>query len=156
MGSHAEMIAQYAAGPAVLRKAVAGLTPEQLKARPVAGKWSTLEVVAHIADFEPVLADRMFRVISHERPLLLVADENFFHATLSPNTRDLEEELALIEATRKKTVRVLNTLADEVFNRMGVHSFKGLVPLSAIVTGATHHIENHVKFIEEKRKALGV
>lgn len=156
MSANAELIANYAAGPAALRKAVAGMTAAQLTAKPVPGRWSTLEVVAHIADFEPVLADRMMRVISHERPLLLVADENLFHATLSPNARDLEEELALIEATRTKTVRILKTLSDDVFNRMGIHSFKGLVPLSAIVTGAAHHIENHIKFIEEKRTAMGV
>ena len=156
MSTNAELIAQYAAGPAALRQAVAGLTPEQLKSRPVPGKWSTLEVVAHLADFEPVLADRMMRVISHERALLLVADENLFHATLSPNARDLEEELTLIEATRKKMTRLLKALPDEAFNRMGVHTFKGLVPLSGIVSGAVHHIDHHAKFIAEKRTALGV
>ena len=47
-----ELIERYAAGSQRLREAVAGLTPEQLASRPIAGKWSTLEVVAHLADFE--------------------------------------------------------------------------------------------------------
>ncbi|WP_020473169.1 DinB family protein [Zavarzinella formosa] len=156
MGSHTEQIEHYLAGPAALRKAIAGMTPEQLKARPVAGRWSTLEVVVHIADFEPIISDRMMRVISHERPLLLVADENLFNAALHPHERVLEDELALIEATRKKMATVLRSLADEVYNRVGIHTFKGLVPLSSILTGATGHIEHHLKFIEEKRKALGI
>lgn len=156
MSSHAEQIEHYLAGPAALRKAIAGMTPEQLKARPVAGKWSTLEVVAHIADFEPILADRMMRVISHERPLLLVADENLFNAALFPHSRDVEEELVSIEVTRKKLARILKLLPDEVFNRVGIHSFKGLVTLASILTGASGHVDHHVKFIEEKRKALGI
>ena len=58
MATLTQLIDDILAGPAVLRKAVAGMTREQLLARPVPGKWSTLEVVAHLADFDPILADR--------------------------------------------------------------------------------------------------
>ena len=47
----------------MLREAVAGLSTEQVRARPVPGKWSTLEVVCHLADFEPIYADRMKLVV---------------------------------------------------------------------------------------------
>src|SRR6476661_7661684 len=93
---------QYLAGTDALRKAVRGLSREQLTARPVPGRWSTLEVVAHIADFEPILAERMMRVVSHERPLLMVADEILFAATLDYHGRDLEEELAAVEVTPRR------------------------------------------------------
>ncbi|HJZ93494.1 MAG TPA: DinB family protein [Gemmataceae bacterium] len=150
------LIDQYLAGSDTLRKAVRGMTRDQLVARPVKGKWSTLEVVAHIADFEPILADRMMRVISHERPLLLVADENLFAATLNYHGRDVDEELAVIDVTRKKTARILRSLGPEAAKRVGIHSFKGLVSLEAVLTSAVNHIPHHVAFIEEKRKALGV
>src|SRR3954467_8226626 len=93
------LIEQYQAGVDTLRKAVRGLSRDQLTARPIPGKGSPLEVVAHIADFEPILAERMMRVVSHERPLLMVADENLFAATLDYHGRDVEEELAAIEVT---------------------------------------------------------
>ena len=54
-------IDDYLSGPALLRQAVAGMTQEQLVARPVPGKWSTLEVICHLADFEIVYADRINR-----------------------------------------------------------------------------------------------
>ena len=38
MGSHADHIAPYLAAPAALRKAVAGMTAEQLRARPIDGR----------------------------------------------------------------------------------------------------------------------
>lgn len=153
--SFAALIDQYVAGTEALRKSVKGLSREQLIARPIAGKWSTLEVVAHLADFEPVFAIRMMRVISHERPLLGVSDENLFAATLHYQERVVEEELALIDVTRKKMARILRLLPAEAANRMGVHAFKGLVSLEGILTSAINHIPHHIPFIEEKRKALG-
>src|SRR5436309_13468859 len=90
MSTISTLIEQYLDGPKQLRQAVAGMSAEQAKARPVAGKWSTLEVVAHLADFDPILADRMKRVIAEDRPMLVGADENKFAAALAYMDRDLE------------------------------------------------------------------
>src|SRR5438046_511540 len=85
-----ELADQFLAGAAALRKAVAGMTREQLTARPIAGKWSTLEVVCHIADFDPVLVDRMKRIIAlGDVPLLLVADENLYQKAFNYHERDV-------------------------------------------------------------------
>ena len=59
---YAQLIDDYLAGPQMLRAAVAGMTAEQLDARPIPGKWSTRQVLCHIADSEPVYLDRMKRV----------------------------------------------------------------------------------------------
>lgn len=155
MPSIPELIDSYAQGPAQLRRAVAGLTREQLLARPVPGKWSTLEVVAHLSDFEPILAERMKRVITHDRPPLLAADENLFAARLAYHDRDLEEELRIVELTRSQMARVLRSLPAEAFARVGVHSEKGERTLEQLLTVATNHIPHHLPFIAEKRKALG-
>ena len=156
MPTPSEQIAAYLAGPAKLRAAVAGLTREQLTARPVPGKWSVLEVVAHIADFEPVYADRIRRVIALDRPLLLVADENEYVTRLGYHDRDLEEELAMIEATRRATARVLTNAPAEAWQRCGIHSYKGLQTLEQVVGAITNHIPHHLAFVADKRKALGV
>ena len=151
-----ELIQNYLAGVEALKKAIAGMSAEQLKARPVAGKWSTLEVVAHLADFEPILADRMKRIIALDKPLLLGANENQFAAALAYHERDTAEELALIEATRKQMAHILEKLPPEAFQRQGVHSERGLLTLEQILTGAVRHIPHHIPFIQEKRTALGV
>jgi hypothetical protein len=84
----------------------------------------------------------------------MVADENLFAATLDYHGRDVEEELGLIEATRRRMARVLRKLPPEAINRVGIHSFKGLVSLEGLLTSAVNHIPHHVAFIEEKRRAL--
>src|SRR6478735_6074714 len=112
-----DLITQYLRGPVQLRLAVYDMTPEQVRARPVAGKWSTQEVVCHLVDFDPILADRMKRVIAMDRPVLTGADENAFAATLAYHSRDLEEELGLLERTRSQMARILRTLPDSALAR---------------------------------------
>lgn len=148
------LISAYLAGVQQLKDSVKGLTREQLQARPIAGKWSTLEVVAHIADFEPVYADRFQRVAALKKPLLLAADENDLLAKLDYQNRDIEQELQFIEVIRTRMAALLSRLPAEAFTRQGVHSEKGLVTLEQLLQSAVNHIPHHIKFIEEKRKVL--
>ncbi|WP_425614891.1 DinB family protein [Anatilimnocola sp. NA78] len=154
--STAELIEKYQAGPAQLRSAVAGITREQLLARPIAGKWSVLEVVAHLADFEPIFADRAKRIIATENPPLPSGDENLFAQHLAYHERDIEEELQLIEACRGQMVKILKTLPASAFQRTGVHSEIGPLTLERVLGYVTNHLPHHLPFILEKRRALGV
>ena len=156
MSKFAPLIDEYLKGPQLLRKAVSGMSCEQLTARPIAGKWSTLEVVCHLADFDPILADRMKRVIAEDKPALLGADENRFAASLAYHERDLEEELAIVERTRGQMARILRTLKPEALARVGVHNERGPLTLEGLLTSAINHLPHHVKFVTYKRKALGL
>ena len=52
--------------------------------------------------------------------------------------------------------RILRTLPDEALKRPGVHNERGPQTLESLLTAITAHIPHHVKFIHEKRKALGI
>ena len=156
MPTMSKLVDDYLAGPQTLRQAVAGMTHEQLIARPVRGKWSTLEVVCHLVDSDQAWIHRMKRVIAEEKPLLIGYDESRFAEALAYHDRDLEEELTIIERTRQQLARILRTLPDEALARIGVHNERGPRTLEQLLVGATNHIPHHVKFIEEKRRALGL
>lgn len=156
MSALTPLIEKYLDGPRQLRQAVAGLSREQTLARPIAGKWSVLEVVAHLADFDPILADRMKRVIAEDSPSLVGADENRFAAALAYHERDLQEELTIIEATRSQLARILRQLPNSALERVGIHTERGPRTLEQLLTTATAHIPHHVKFLQEKRQALGL
>ena len=151
-----ELIDAYLGGIDTLQRAVAGMTREQALSRPVAGKWSTLEVVAHLADFEPIFADRIKRILALERPLLVAADDQPFAKSLTYHERDLQAEVALIALTRQQLSRILRAKPTEDLQRPGVHSHAGLLTVEQILTQATRHIPHHVSFILEKKKALGL
>src|SRR4051812_35540335 len=150
------LINDYAAGPQLLREAVRGMSRDQLLARPVPGKWSTLEVVCHIADFDIVGADRIKRVIAQNEPTLPDGDEKAFADALRYHDRELEEELQIIGAIRASTTRILRTLKDDDFARIGTHTAAGPLTLAQLVERMAKHIRHHVGFIQEKRKALGI
>ena len=151
---YAQLIGGYCAGPQMLRAAVAGMTAEQLDARPIPGKWSTKQVICHIADFEPVYVDRMKRVIAENEPTLLSGDPDLFAARLAYDQRDVAVELDFIEAARKHMEPILRSLRPEDFLRKGNHSEAGPITLEKLLTNITNHIPHHVKFIDEKRAAL--
>jgi uncharacterized damage-inducible protein DinB len=152
--SPSELIEDYEAGPELLRSAVTGLTREELLAHPVAGKWSTLEVVCHVCDSEQFFADRMKRTLALHRPLLVAADPQAYPEAVRYHDRDLEEELTLVTLTRRQLARVLKLVSDGAWQRTGVHTEGGLVTLRQLILHATRHLKHHVGFIEEKRRAL--
>lgn len=154
--SNSQLIDEYTRGPKLLREAVAGMTCEQLTAQPIAGKWSTLQVIAHLADFEPVYGDRMKRILAENEPTLFGGDPDKFAAKLAYQERNLETELCLIECVRKQMATILRTVADSDFQRVGRHSEAGPLTLRTFLERITGHIPHHLPFIMEKRRSLGV
>jgi uncharacterized damage-inducible protein DinB len=151
-----DLISAYEKGIEELRVAVAGMTGEQLRSRPVAGKWSTLEVACHIADCEQFFADRMKRTVAMDRPLLLGADGFRYPEPLRYQEHDLEQELDLVAVTRRQMARTLRLVAHDDWHRTAVHSETGLVTLRQLLLHAINHLRHHLRFVAEKRAALGL
>jgi hypothetical protein len=151
-----ELIEEYLAGPVALRRAVAGMSREQLLARPVAGKWSTLEVLCHLADSEQAWVHRMKRVIAEDRPLLIGYDESKFAAALAYHEHDPEEELLLVERSRRQMAAILRRVPANALSRAGVHSERGLCTLEEMLRIEIAHIPHHLKFVADKRRMLGL
>jgi uncharacterized damage-inducible protein DinB len=149
-----ELLAAYAQGIDELRSAVAGMSQEQVLARPIPGKWSTQEVVSHIADTEIYYTDRIERTIALERPLLIGVDERPYPERLNYQAFDLSEQLDLFTALRRHIVRILQMQPSEAWQRTAIHSETGLVTLRQLVLQAVRHVQHHLTFIAEKRAAL--
>ncbi|MCA9215940.1 MAG: DinB family protein [Planctomycetales bacterium] len=150
------LIDDYAAGPERLRQAISGMSDEQLDAKPIPGTWSTRQVVCHVADFEPIYADRMKRVIAEDEPTFFGGDPDVFASRLAYAERDVDEELNVIDATRRQLTRILTILSAEDFQRNGNHFEDGPLSLETLLSRITGHVPHHVNFIEAKRDALGL
>ena len=150
-----ELIEQYAHGGEKIRRAVAGLTPEELRARPGPGAWSALEVVIHLADSDAISIDRMKRILSEDEPPLLYADETAYVERLHTHEQDLEDALLLFEVGRRQWGRVLRRLPEEAFLRTGTHNRRGKVTLGGMVASYVKHVDEHLEFVAGKRANLG-
>ena len=150
-----EVIDQYERGPAKVRAAVAGLTRDELTARPGPGEWSILEVVVHLSDSDCISIDRMKRMLSEDNPPLLYADETAYVDRLYTHDQDLEDAIVLMEVGRRQWARVLRKLPPEAFDRHGTHNKRGRVTVGGMVPLYVKHIDDHLEFVRKKRAALG-
>lgn len=149
-----QLIEQYSQGGQKLADAIAGLTPEELHAVPIPGKWSTHTVVIHLCDAELAFADRMKRIIATDNPSLLGWDENQFLANLHYEAQSAEDALGLITLIRRQMTRMLSKLPESAFARTGIHSERGPQSLETVIGFAVSHLDHHLKFIAEKRTKL--
>ena len=154
--SHSDLVERYAASALRVREAVAGMSPEQILASPIPGRWSTLEVVSHLADFEIIGVDRITAVVAEDSPTLPGRCEQRYAARLHYLERDLEEQLQIIELCRSHATRILRRLTADDWTRPGIHSEAGPLTLTQLLERVVRHVEHHVPFIHEKRRALGI
>ncbi len=151
-----KLIGAYVGSIYQLEKLVWDMNEDQLRCRPVSGKWSTLELVAHLADFEPLFADRMKRVISEDAKSLIPGDEEKFAFSLRYQDRWFARDLGLIREIRLQMAGILIRLAPEDWQKTGIHPVKGELSLEDLLEGINYHIPHHLPFLISKREAMGL
>jgi uncharacterized damage-inducible protein DinB len=150
-----QLIEEFEACGHRLRQAVAGLSPEDLTARPGPGDWSILELVIHLTDSDCIAIDRMKRMLIEDDPPLLYADETAYVLLLASHEQSLEDALTLFEVGRRQFARVLRALPDEAFDRRGTHNRRGVQTVGGTVKDYIDHVDYHLAFLLEKRGRLG-
>jgi hypothetical protein len=150
-----QVIEAYVACGGRLRRAVAGLTQDDVTARPGPGKWSILELILHLTDSDAISIDRMKRMLTEDNPPLLYADETAYVDRLFSHDQSLEDALLLFEVGRRQFARVLRRLPDHALQRRGTHNRRGLVTVGEMVEDYVEHANHHLKFLYEKRARLG-
>jgi DinB superfamily len=148
----AALVEQYAAGPSVLRAAVADLTEAELDHRPADGGWTPREVVHHVADSEMTSAIRLRRLIAEDDPLIAGYDGDEFARRLHYADRPIEPALAAVEAARSTTTQILRSLTDTEWTRTGTHSESGPYGVERWLEIYAVHCDEHA---EQIRQALG-
>jgi hypothetical protein len=150
------LIERYLKGVTLLRETIAGMTPDHLQARPIAGKMTSQEVVCHVVDADQFMADRMKRTIATERPLLLGVESVDYIEPLHYAERDIDLDVGLLESTRMQMAGDLRRLSTDAWERTAVHSEIGLVTLRRLLLHTIRHLERHAAAIDEKRAALSL
>ena len=155
MTDHSPLLDSYLAGAEELRAAVAGMSREQQTSRPIPGKWSTLEVVCHLADTDANIVQRIKRVLAEDRPAFDRVRPDQMQAALAYHARDAEEEVAIIDLGRRQVARILRA-SPEAWERVGVVGDRGERSVIQMLNGAVDHVRHHLKLVVEKRRALGL
>ena len=121
-----------------------GASPANVATRPSPGRWSALEVLAHLRDADrDVYLPRLEVMLTQQRPDvpdfdLLGPDRIAGYA--NARARELLEDW---RALRKRLVARLAPLGRDDWVRVGVHSRRGSFPLGEMVRGWAEHDLSH-------------
>jgi ribonuclease D len=134
--------------PKRLKKLLKDVSEKRLAARPLPGKWSIKEVVAHLADHEIVLGTRFRFVAALDRPPITGYDQDLFVERLGVDKTTTEDLLKDFTSVRKANVRLLQRLPLEARTRVGVHSERGEESLEDMIVMYAGHDLIHLAQIE--------
>ena len=148
-----KLIAQYQAGYGEVIKALEGATEAELDRRPAPEKWSSREIVHHLADSEMTSAIRLRRLIAEDQPLIQGYDEAEYARRLHYD-RPIEASLAAFGAARACTVPFLERLTAAEWDRVGTHSESGAYSVDKWLQIYAIHAHNHADQIRRARASV--
>ena len=147
-----KLIAQYRDGYSVVAEALLKITPEELDARPAPNKWTTREIIHHLADSEATSAIRLRRLLAEDRPEIQGYDQEVFARRLHYE-RPHESSLELFRYARLATAELLERLEPADWLREGTHSESGRYTVDDWLRIYAEHAHKHARQILVARAA---
>ncbi|HEU4596349.1 MAG TPA: DinB family protein [Pyrinomonadaceae bacterium] len=149
-----ELINQYRDGFDEVSRSIEGLSDEDLRARPLPGKWTACEIVHHLADSEMTSAVRLRKLLTEEKPQIQGYDQEAFAKRLRYNERDLAPALEAFRAARSTTAQLLEAMTEEDWAREGTHTESGRYTAEDWLRIYAAHAHNHAAQIRRLRKEM--
>jgi hypothetical protein len=144
------LVERYRDGYAEVMRALEGIGPAELDARPGPGTWSPREIVHHLADSEMTSAIRLRRLIAEDTPLIVGYDQEEYARRLYYD-RPIDASLEAFKAARASTVEVLERLTPEEWLRAGTHSESGTYAVERWLEIYAQHAHGHADQIRRAR-----
>jgi len=116
-----KLIEQYNDGYRVVAEALTGIDDEGLDARPGPGKWSSREIVHHLADSEMTAAIRLRLLLAVDNPPIYGYNQDEFARRLFYD-RPIAASLDAFKAARLSTAEILKCMSDSDWQRPGAHT----------------------------------
>jgi hypothetical protein len=108
-----------------LQQKLRGLDDARLRRPEAPGKWSVIEVVAHLNDAELVHGARTRYIVAEREPPLTGYDQDGWALTFGYAGADLTVTLAMFTAMREANVRLWRAFTPAQLARVGHHSERG-------------------------------
>lgn len=150
-----DLIAQIAAAPANLRKAVKGLTQQQIDTPYRPEGWTVRQVVHHVPDSHMNAFIRFKLALTENNPTIKPYDESQWALLADAKSEDLETSLCLLECVHKRWDLVLRAMSEEDFKRPLVHPENGPMTLEKMLCLYAWHSRHHVAHVTKLREKNG-
>ncbi|MEH6993753.1 DinB family protein [Neobacillus drentensis] len=148
-----KLLEEYRYGYQLLKKAIEGLSEEELRFKPAADKWSIHQILIHVADSELVSTQRMKKVLSEEAPLLMSFAQDAWANSLDYENLDSEQHLLLFNLLRSSMLPILAHLPAQKWERVGIYADAGPFTLKQLLEYRVEHVRGHLAQIARVREA---
>ncbi len=153
-GSRESLIRVLEEAPATLRRAVAGLSEDQLNTR--YRNWTIRQIVHHLTDSHVNSYVRFKLALTEDRPTIKPYDEGRWAALADSRTGDVAAPLLLLEGLHARWVQLLRSLTEEQFARTFFHPESGeTVSLADALASYAWHCRHHTAQITWLRQRHG-
>jgi uncharacterized damage-inducible protein DinB len=148
-----ELIEVIERAPAVLRRAVSGLSDAQLDTLYKA--WTIRQIVHHVADSHLNSYVRFKWALTEERPTIKAYHEGLWASLADSRTGEVAPTLAMLEALHQRWVHLLRTMTAEQYGRDFVHpeTFSRVTLASSVALYAWHgrHHTAQIMWLREQK-----
>jgi hypothetical protein len=134
---------------AKLAKLVEGASREQLGKRPLPGKWSVSEILAHLAEAEVSCFWRYRQMIEHQGSTIIPFDQDLWYKLGDYSSRDPKDALHLFRLMRDANLRLFDNLTPEQWQCGGVHTERGPMTVADLARQMAGHDINHLAQVEK-------
>jgi hypothetical protein len=131
-----------------IERLIEGVPRSKLRKRPAPGKWSVVEILAHLADSEIVIGWRMRQILGAPGTPLQPYDQDDWVTAGHYETRDPHKSLEQFRVLRQANLALLKSLAPEQWKHSGMHAERGPETIEHIVRMVAGHDLNHATQIE--------
>jgi hypothetical protein len=140
--------AQLAETPRRLRALTGTAGPKAIAYSPSAGRWSSAQILAHLADAEIVAAWRLRSILAKDGIDLQAFDQDTWASAFRYEQADPAESLALFEALRASNLSLLRRVDRTLHQNFGLHQERGKESVTHLVRLYAGHDLNHLGQIE--------
>jgi hypothetical protein len=134
---------------AKLNRLLDSASSEQLALRPAPGKWSTVEILAHLAEDELVTSWRYRQMLQQDGVALAGFDQELWARLGDYQNWNAREAFGMFRLLREANLRMLAALSPEQWERSGNHAERGRITLRDLAHHMAAHDINHLKQVDK-------
>ena len=140
--------------PGALRKAIAGLSSDQLDTPYRPGGWTVRQVVHHLADSHMNAFCRWKLALTENNPTIKPYDEGAW-AKLPDSNVDITISLGIVDGVHHRWMALLERSGKDQFSRTLNHPERGVMRLDTMLSLYSWHSRHHVAHITALRERMG-
>jgi hypothetical protein len=148
----AAWIAELAGLPQSLRRAVQGLSKEQLDTPYREGGWSTRQIVHHLADSHMNTLIRLKLCLTEKEPAITVFNQDAWAGTADVLTVEPHVSIGILEGLHARMVVLLGSLGPADFARTYKHPERGPMNVDYTLQLYAWHGRHHLAQISALRQ----